>query len=211
MIMKFLLFFLLITKLFASNYPTFSKHELELIKYKSGKIATNRISDYTRTMLKVKKLPKKKQLIHVNSYLNQLFQKPDILNQGIEDYWETPKEFLCIGSGDCEDFAIIKYFSLIKLGFAENRLFLTTAYVKNSKSYHMVLSYFEHFLEPPLILDNLSFRILNAKQRDDLIIGLFINNQGVFKLNKKNQLIWVSGSHNKYENLIYRISKERPL
>ena len=211
LIMKIFILFLLITKIFASNYPTFSKQDLKLIKYKSGYIAKNRVVDYSLTMRRLKKFPRRKQLVHVNRYLNQLLQKPDSLNQDISDYWETPKEFLCIGFGDCEDYAIIKYFTLIKLGFPKNRLFLTTVYVKSSGTYHMVVSYFEYFLKPPLILDNLSFRILNTKERDDLVIGKFINHQGVFKLNQKNQLIWIANSYKKHQDLLKRISKEKPL
>jgi predicted transglutaminase-like cysteine proteinase len=48
-----------------------------------------------------------------------------VINQQ-EDYWSTPREFLISGRGDCEDYAIIKYFTLIKLGFDERKLFLTS-------------------------------------------------------------------------------------
>jgi len=209
--MKFFILFLLITNIFASNYPTFSKNDLKLITCKSGDIAKNRVIDYTSTMIRLKKLPRRQQIVLANRYLNQLLQRPDAFNQEIRDYWETPKEFLSIGFGDCEDYAIIKYFTLIKLGVPRHRLFLTTVYEKQSATYHMVLSYFEYFFRPPLILDNLSFRILSIKKRDDLIIGNFINHQGVFKLNEKNQLIWVAASYKKHKDLLKRISKERPL
>ena len=207
--MKYILTLLFTLQLFANTYPMFSNKELNKIQTTSGKIATNRVRDYIKTIRDYKKLSKPQQLIRVNTYLNQLLPQVDKLNQKCSDYWETPKEFLTIGYGDCEDYAIIKYYTLLKLGFAQNRLFMTTAYEKHTGSYHMVLSYFEDFKKPPLILDNLSFRVLNLKQRDDLAIDKFINYQGVFKLNKNNKLIWIAHSYKKYDNLVEKIIKEQ--
>ncbi len=206
---KYLISILLATQLFAISYPSFTLKQLQSIKIKSGKIAYNRVKDYLKTIYAYKSLSKKEQLIRVNTYLNQLLPQVDQLNQKCVDYWETPKEFLTIGYGDCEDYAIIKYFTLLKLGFEKRRLFITTAFEKHSGSYHMVLSYFENFKQQPLILDNLSFRILKLDKRDDLVIDKLINHQGVFKLNKKNKLIWVASSYKKYNNLLKRIELEK--
>merc|ERR1711991_1126503 len=41
-----------------------------------------------------------------------------------KDYWQTPKESLKRGYGDCEDFAIGKYFSLRALGESSDFLLL---------------------------------------------------------------------------------------
>ena len=206
--MKLLILLLIAFNVYASNYPSFTKYELQNIQKHSGNIAKNRALDYEQTINSFKKLPKNQQLIRVNSYLNQLLPQVDTLNQQSSDYWETPKEFLTIGYGDCEDYAIIKYYTLLKLGFKKNKLFITTAYEKYSGTYHMVLSYFESFNKSPLILDNLSFRILDLKTREDLKIDKFINYQGVFRLNEKNKLIWIAGSYPKFENLVKKIKKE---
>ena len=40
---------------------------------------------------------------------------------GVMDYWETPAEFFQ-KSGDCEDFAIAKYFALRDLGFPASQM-----------------------------------------------------------------------------------------
>jgi len=207
--MKYIFILIFAIHLFVDIYPSFTNKELKKIKINSGQIANNRVNDYIKTIKDYKKLPKAEQLIRVNTYLNQLLPQVDKLNQKCPDYWETPKEFLTVGYGDCEDYAIIKYYTLLKLGFSENRLFMTTVYEKLNGSYHMVLSYFESFKKPPLILDNLSFRVLNLKQRDDLTIDKFINSQGVFRLNKKNKLILVADSYKKFENLLKKINKEK--
>ncbi len=71
----------------------------------------------------------------------------------------------------------------------------------------MVLSYFKGDGKSPLILDNLSFRILNLQQRKDLKADLFINSKGVFRLSKNNLLKKIAKKHLYYEGLIKRVSK----
>ena len=124
-----------------------------------------------------------------------------------ENYWSTPKEFLTTGYGDCEDYAIIKYFTLINLGFDKKKLFITTAFEHYTGGYHMVLSYFKTKNKPPLILDNLSFRILDLKKRSDITADLFINDDGVFKIDKKYNLHKVSKNATQYIDLMDKIKK----
>jgi predicted transglutaminase-like cysteine proteinase len=164
--------------------------------------------DYQKNIELIKTYPKTQQLIRTNFYLNQLLPQYDDVIQKQEDYWSTPKEFLITGYGDCEDYAIIKYYSLIKLGFDEKKLFITTVHEKYSGGYHMVLSYFQNPNRSPLILDNLSFKVLDLKTRKDLQADLFINSTGVYKLSKKNILIKIADSLVKYKNLVEKIKKE---
>jgi len=206
--LKILLLFLLSYSLFASTYPTFSKKELSIIKVELGEIAKNRANDYDATVESIRNLPKPKQLIKVNIYLNQLLPQVDMLNKNTLDYWETPKEFLKCGYGDCEDYAIIKYFTLLKLGFDEKKLFITSVYEKYTGSYHMVLSYFKTKGKPPLILDNLSFRILDLKTREDLRVDKFMNKNGTYKITKYNKLIKISKPPKKFLDLLKRVEKE---
>ena len=72
----------------------------------------------------------------------------------------------------------------------------------------MVLSYFKKKNQPPLILDNLSFKVLNLKRRKDLEADLFINSTGVYKLSKKNILIKVASYSTQYKDLVEKIKKE---
>ena len=158
----------------------------------------------------MKNLSKKKQLLQINFYLNQLLPQHDAVMQNQLDYWATPKEFLTTGYGDCEDYAIIKYFSLIKLGFDEKKLFITVVKEKYSGAYHMVLSYFLFKNRSPLILDNLSFKILPLKKRVDLKVDSFINSHGVFQL-KRGKLIKVAKHSYNYLKLKRKIRKELKL
>ena len=52
----------------------------------------------------------------VNSFWNTWPYREDIANWGKPDYWAVPAQFLK-KSGDCEDYAIAKYFTLKELGF----------------------------------------------------------------------------------------------
>lgn len=99
---------------------------------------------------------------------------------GQDDYWATPEETLRLGQGDCEDFAIAKYFALLKLGVAVERLRLTYVKALGRNSAHMVLAYYPSPNAQPLILDNLNSQILPAAARRDLLPVYAFNGQGIY-------------------------------
>jgi predicted transglutaminase-like cysteine proteinase len=68
--------------------------------------------------------PLREQVDEVNAFINKYPYIEDIVNWGVEDYWETPYEFQR-RNGDCEDFAIAKYMSLRALGVSDDILRVT--------------------------------------------------------------------------------------
>lgn len=59
-----------------------------------------------------------KKIAQINNFVNRnIVYKSDILNYKKNDYWATPSEILQKRSGDCEDYAILKYALLLKSGF----------------------------------------------------------------------------------------------
>lgn len=194
--------------LIADSYPHFTNANLIKIKANVGAIAKNRAYHYQKTINSYKKFSKHIQLIKVNLYLNQLLPQYDAVLKKQDDYWASPKEFLQSGYGDCEDYAIIKYFTLIKLGFDKEKLYITTVKEKFLGGYHMVLSYFRDEGASPLILDNLSFRILPLNRRDDLSVDYFINAKGTYKIDKRNKLIPLNLKSKEFKNLLVKIKKE---
>jgi len=58
------------------------------------------------------------ELHKVNDEVNGVKYEPDKTNSGTKDNWYTPKEFYENGSGDCEDFAIAKYYKLKSMGYS---------------------------------------------------------------------------------------------
>ncbi len=199
--MKLVLFYLIVCSfIYADSYPSFTQTELQKIR-STNVISNNRIIDYRHTLIRYKKLSKTEQLKKVNYYLNQLLPQYDAITQHQQDEWATPKEFLKLGYGDCEDYVLIKYYSLIKLGFDKKRLFLTVVKDKFEGGYHMVLSYFYYKNRPPLILDNLSSKILDIHTRKDLTPLLFINTTGVYKIDKAYKLHKVAKKYKEFEEV----------
>ncbi|MDD3311178.1 transglutaminase-like cysteine peptidase [Pseudodesulfovibrio sp.] len=65
--------------------------------------------------------PEMDKLKGVNKFFNQWPYRLDAANYGESDYWASPQEFIK-KSGDCEDYAIAKYYALKELGFSEERM-----------------------------------------------------------------------------------------
>jgi hypothetical protein len=71
----------------------------------------------------------------------------------------------------------------------------------------MVLSYFQTKDDSPLVLDNLSFKILSLEQRKDLEADMFINSTGVYKY-KNAKLVKIAAKYAHYEELLKKVAKE---
>lgn len=78
------------------------------------------------------------QLVAVNEFMNARPYKQDNWLYNVSDYWAGVDEFLK-NSGDCEDFAIAKYFSLRQLGFDPNAMQIMLVYDVYSGTDHAVL------------------------------------------------------------------------
>lgn len=101
------------------------------------------------------------QLDAVNRYANQKNYVLDIDNYGVEDYWAIPKQFLAKG-GDCEDYAITKFFSLRWLGYGPDKIRLLILQDTNLRVQHAVLLFLTR--NDVLVLDNQSQEIVSQKQ-----------------------------------------------
>ena len=117
------------------------------------------------------------QLEAVNRFFNLFQFMDDSVLWGQEDYWATPLEFIGMGAGDCEDFSIAKYFTLLEMGFDIQKLRLVYVKAVQLNQFHMVLAYYETPSAVPLILDNLDGAIRPATQRPDLVPVFSFNGQ----------------------------------
>jgi predicted transglutaminase-like cysteine proteinase len=93
----------------------------------------------------------------------------DIDLWGVKNYWATPVEFIGVNVGDCEDYSIAKYFTVLELGIANEKMRTTMVKVVNLNQIHMVLAYYATPASVPLILDNIDSVIRPANIRKDLI------------------------------------------
>ena len=69
-----------------------------------------------------KTIPELELFRSVNGYFNQWRPKNDEDTWNSPEYWSSPKEFLQHRGGDCEDYAIAKYFGLRSLGLDADRM-----------------------------------------------------------------------------------------
>ena len=86
--------------------------------------------------------------------------------------------------GDCEDYAIAKYFSLLAVGVPAARLRLVYVRARMDDGPlqpHMVLAYFPVPGADPLVLDNLQDEIVPASRRDDLRPVFSFNSEGLWQ------------------------------
>ena len=88
----------------------------------------------------------------------RLVYRTDKQTYGVEDRWEVPGVTTKLRAGDCEDFAIAKYFALRKLGFKKEELRLVILMDTIRGIGHAVLAYYTK--DEILILDSLSNLIL---------------------------------------------------
>ena len=105
----------------------------------------------------------------VNGFFNRVPYVTDEVHWRAVDYWATPAEFVASNGGDCEDFAIAKYFMLKELGVPVSRLRMVYARTWKSNLAHMVLAYYSAPGAEPLILDSLEGGIHAASDRPDLV------------------------------------------
>lgn len=106
---------------------------------------------------KIKTLPRRQQIEAVNRYANEKKYVVDMANYATEDYWAIAKEFLYHG-GDCEDFAITKFFSLRWLGYRDDDIRLLILQDTNLRIQHAVLMVLDR--GELLVLDNQSQEVV---------------------------------------------------
>ena len=158
----------------------FSPELFESIEKKYGVNAREAVKKWQLSLESIRNENIQDQLFEVNRFFNKLEFKEDIEHWNQNDYWATPIEFLATEAGDCEDYTIAKYFSLLELGVDSNKLRLIYVTALRPRQAHMVLGYYETPQSIPLILDNINKRIMPANQRRDLLPIYSFNGDGLW-------------------------------
>lgn len=197
----------------AYDFANFERQILS--RYGPARVAVLR--DWQASQIESRKASELEKLRKVNDFVNRHIDfEEDIVIYNQTDYWATPLETIGHGRGDCEDLAIIKYFSLKDAGIAIAKLRLVYVKARLEEASgprlqaHMVLAYYPTPDAEPLVLDNLVPEILPASRRKDL--------QPVFSFN--SEAIWngVAGNSAKgkggtgqltrWQDLLLRARKE---
>lgn len=174
-----------------------------LARERYGAQAEQTVVAWRRLLEESRNLPVDQQLNAVNTFFNRriVYELDPVVWQQ-NDYWATPLEFMGRATGDCEDYSISKYMTLLLLGVPNEKLRMIyvrarTAGAKTEA--HMVLGYFEDPTGEPVILDNLITSVRPASRRPDLSPVFSFNNQG----------LWVAGQQTSSADPTARLSKWR--
>ena len=140
-----------------------------------GEATLKVIDQWIALIKKIEPLSDQEKLQYTNNFFNSAVSWiTDQDNWQQEDYWATPLETLARRKGDCEDFSISKYITLVLSGMPEEKLRITYVKARITENgvarnqAHMVLAYYPQPMSEPLILDNIARDIVRGSLRRDL-------------------------------------------
>ena len=209
LLLSFLIITLVSITTIASKTFFISKSKLNSISNNYGVKAQSRIEKWDKMLQSSKDEKILNKLKNVNDFFNKIKYKNDLRHWKKRDYWATPFEFMGTGAGDCEDYAIAKYFSLRKLGVPDSKLRIT--YVKYKKLHtkfeqaHMVLTYYHKPNSTPVVLDNINKKLKLATKRKDLKPVYSFNASGLWQAKNKGSIKIGKNNLRSWKDLINRI------
>lgn len=175
------------------------------------------LREWQSSLAEAKKAPELEKLRKVNDFINRRIEFDDDMSiYNYSDYWATPLETIGHGRADCEDFAIIKYFSLKDAGIPFSKLRLVYVRARLDEpggtrtQAHMVLAYYATPNAEPLVLDNLVPDILPASQRRDLQPVFSFNSEAIWNGVAGNSARGAGGTGqlSRWQDLLLRARKE---
>jgi predicted transglutaminase-like cysteine proteinase len=118
------------------------------------------------------------RLDQVNQAINAAIRyTTDLSQHGAIDLWSSPLASLASGRGDCEDYAIAKYFVLRAAGIAANDLRMVLVRDLDTREYHAVVAVRQD--AGWLVLDNRRMTLLDSEAVQRLQPLFAVNDQGV--------------------------------
>jgi len=118
-------------------------------------------ASWQRIIRQARDLPVFEKLKTVNAFFNKWPYRLDQDAYGTSDWWATPQEFLKL-SGDCEDFAITKYYALRELGFSAEDMRIVVLQDRIRGIAHAILVVFVD--TEAYVLDNVSSVVFSHKK-----------------------------------------------
>ena len=102
-------------------------------------------------LVELRDVSTEEKIREVNRFMNKHPYIEDIQNWGVGDYWAILYEFLT-RNGDCEDYALAKYFTLKRLGVSDGDMRIVVLKDNNLGVMHAVLAVYQD--DTVYILDN---------------------------------------------------------
>ncbi len=124
----------------------------------STRCTTAALTDWSRIVQLADGQGPRQKLDTVNSFFNRWPYRQDRELYGLSEHWATPWEFMS-RAGDCEDYAIAKYFALREVGLGPDDLRIVILRDEIRNVSHAVLAVY--FVDDIVILDNLSDQIFS--------------------------------------------------
>lgn len=183
---------------------------IEAVSKSYGSRAVRRFEKWCKLIESNMEKKELKKLTVVNNFINRAKRKSDADNYGKSDYWATPLELLGRNRGDCEDFAIAKYFTLKMMNVPADKLRIAYVTALELGVAHVVLAYYKTPDSDPLILDSLKSRILPASLRRDLKYIYSFNSEFIWmaKRRGKDLKVNMSGGFRKWNDLMSKMRRE---
>ncbi len=213
--MKSLVFLSMIFVLFlplTANTPhNITQSKLNQFTQKYGKKAQKRVLLWDNLIENTKGKKTLQKLKNVNDFFNKIRYRLDIKHWKKKDYWAAPFEFMGTGAGDCEDYAIAKYFTLRKLGIPDHKLRIMYVKYRGKRTRfeqaHMVLTYYHKPNTTPIVLDNINKKLKLATKRRDLKPVYSFNASGLWQAKNKGKTFKQVGKNNlrSWKDLMSRI------
>lgn len=206
------LLLLLVLNIYAKNLYSIDEKSLQKAEQLYGVKAKQRMQNLVKLLNTLSPKSEEEKLKAINDFFNKVEFKNDLIVWKQKDYWASREEFLNIDEGDCEDYVIAKYFSLLQLGLSEEQIFLTYVKAIKYKQSHMVLTYFKKRGAVPLVLDNIVQEILPSTKRRDLRPLFSFNGEKIYMAKQRGLGREVpKGKVNlkKWSSLILKIKREK--
>lgn len=181
---------LVVMNLAANQQEWVPQRLIDAVRVQYGKSSSKSLERWREFMEENSQTRDEEELLEeVNDFFNR--EVPYVSDQkhwNKRDYWATPVESLITNGGDCEDYAIAKYYTLLRLGISAEKLRITYVMALKFDIAHMVLAYYPKPDSIPLILDNLSGWISPADKRKDLKPVYSFNTDGLWLERAKNKV-----------------------
>ena len=209
--LTFLILVITSVNLYSIKLKYISQSDFNKIVKKYGPKAKKRAILWDKMIQSVEHKKLVKKLKAVNDFYNKFTYMTDMKLWHKKDYWASPYEFLGKGAGDCEDYAIAKYFALRTLGIPDKKLKITYVKLKQkTKKYeeaHMVLNYYHKKNSTPIILDNVVKSLKLATKRKDLKPIYSFNASGLWQSKNRGKSLKSKGKNKlkQWQSMMSRI------
>ncbi len=159
-----------------------AKHDQNIFEVKNIPLPVQHKEQWANLSKLFPKMDGTKKLRNINGFFNRIPSREDAYTYKAKEYWATPEEFLRKRAGDCEDYALSKYFALQYFSWPSSDLWIVFLRDNINKGMHVVLA--ARHNKKVFILDNLSkpaqLLIPEAQYAKQVNVVALFNGQGMW-------------------------------